>query len=206
MSLNYDKSYTNTFHSPGIEPWILGFLKSKSSLGRVLDVGCGLGFSALLLKLYLGNVEYLVGVDISAEKIHKARMLNLYDELHVTDIQSFNPEIKFDTIIALEVLHGLPANALTHIESLVRKGGSIILALPFLPKGISVTDLIDRGYNVYRYLLRGLVMVDLKHYNIYLAGQSSFLRAIKVLLTILKPLLKVTRILEKGYLLAFKSR
>jgi len=47
-------------------------------------------------------------------------------------------------------------------------------------------------------------MVDLKHYNIYLAGQSLFLRAIKALLTILKPLLKVTRILEKGYLLAFK--
>jgi len=110
------KEYTYVFHSPGIEPWILGFLKSKPSLGRVLDVGCGLGFSALMLKLYPGNVEYLVGVDISSEKIRKAERLNLYDELHVVNIQNFNPEEKFDTLIALEVLHGLPAGALTHIE------------------------------------------------------------------------------------------
>ena len=179
MKLDYDKDYTKIFHSPGIEPWISGFLKSKGSLGKVLDVGCGLGFSALLLKSYLGNAEYLVGVDISPEKISKARRLNLYDELYVADIQDFNPESKFDTLIALEVLHGLPASVLACIESLVKKGGFIVLALPSLPEGGSVRDLIDRGYVVYRYLLRGLVMVDLKHYNIYLAGQSRFLKAIK---------------------------
>jgi len=89
-----------------------------------LDVGCGLGFSALLLKSYLGNAEYLVGVDISPEKISKARRLNLYDELYVADIQDFNPESKFDTLIALEVLHGLPASVLACIESLVKKGVS----------------------------------------------------------------------------------
>ena len=77
--------------------------------------------------------------------------------------------------------------------------------MPSLPEGGNVRDLIDRGYVVYRYLLRGLVMVDLKHYSIYLAGQSRFLKAIKILLTILKPILKVTKVLERGYLLAFKQ-
>ena len=77
--------------------------------------------------------------------------------------------------------------------------------MPSLPEGGSVRDLIDRGYVVYRYLLRGLVMVDLKHYNIYLADQSRFLKATKILLTILKPVLKVTKIFERGYLLAFKQ-
>ncbi|MEM2703843.1 MAG: hypothetical protein QXR45_11860, partial [Candidatus Bathyarchaeia archaeon] len=62
MKLTYDRDYTSTFHSPGIEPWITGFLKIKGSLGMVLDLGCGLGFTALLLKLYLNNVEYLVGL------------------------------------------------------------------------------------------------------------------------------------------------
>jgi len=38
-----------------------------------------------------------------------------------------------------------------------------------------------------------------------LAGQSRFLKAIKILLTILKPILKVTKVLERGYLLAFKQ-
>jgi predicted TPR repeat methyltransferase len=91
-----------------------------------------------LLKLYLGNTEYLVGVDVSPEKIHKARGLNLYNELHVADIQEFYSETKFDTLIALEVLHGLPANVLSHIEGLVKEGGSIVLALPTLPKGITI--------------------------------------------------------------------
>jgi SAM-dependent methyltransferase len=200
----YDEQYTHVFHSPGIEPWISGFLKNKSSLGRVLDVGCGLGFSALMLKLYLGNVKYLVGIDISSEKIHKVERLNLYNELHVIDIRNFNPEQQFDTIIALEVLHGLPADALTHIESLVKKSGSIVLALPALPSGIDAKGLVKRGYKVYRYLLRGFVLIDLNSYDIYLAWQSRFLGAIKLFLTILKPLLKVTGILEKGYILAFK--
>jgi SAM-dependent methyltransferase len=200
----YDEQYTYVFHSPGIEPWISGFLKSKISLGRVLDVGCGLGSSALMLKLYLGNVEYLVGIDISSEKIHKAERLNLYDEFHVIDIRNFNPEQQFDTIIALEVLHGLPADALMHIESLVKKSGSIVLALPAFPSGIDAKGLVKGGYKVYRYLLRGFVLIDLKSYDIYLAWQSRFLRAIKLFLTILKPLLKVTGILEEGYISAFK--
>ena len=146
---------------------------------------------------------YLVGVDISPEKIRKAERLNLYDELHVADIRSFNPEIKFDTVIALEVLHGLPADILTHVESLVKEKGSIILALPALPKGASVKDLINRGYSLYRYLLRGLILVDLRRYDIYLAGHSLFLKTVKVFLTI-KPLLKISKILEKGYILTFK--
>ena len=179
-------------------------MKGKRSLGRVLDIGCGLGFTALVLKLYLGNVEYLVGVDISPEKIRKAERLNLYDELHVVDIRNFNPEQKFDTIIALEVLHGLPGDTLVHIESLVKENGSIVLALPTLPTGISVGDLIKRGYHVYRYLLRGFVLIDLKNHDVYLASQSRFLRAIRFfILKVLKPLLMMST-LKKGYILAFK--
>ncbi|MEM0010811.1 class I SAM-dependent methyltransferase [Thermofilum sp.] len=53
------------------------FLKIKGSLGMVLDLGCGLGFTALLLKLYLNNVEYLVGLDINKDKAAKAKRLSL---------------------------------------------------------------------------------------------------------------------------------
>ena len=67
MKLEYDREYTYTFHSPGIELWITEFLKD-GSWESALDLGCGLGFTALLLKLYLGNVKYLVGLDISVDK------------------------------------------------------------------------------------------------------------------------------------------
>lgn len=206
MSLVYDKEYTYIFHSPGIEPWITGFLKKlreKDSLGEVLDVGCGLGLTGFLLKLYVGGVERLVGVDISSERISRARQLNVYDELYATDIKEFKGS-RFDVVICLEVLHGLPGEVLMHIESLVKEGGSAVLALPRLPRGISVRDLIDRGYSVYRYLLRGFLLVDLKSYSILSIEGSIFLEAIRFALNILKPLLKVTRILERGYMLAFR--
>jgi hypothetical protein len=91
-----------------------------------------------------------------------------------------------------------------HIEGLIKNNGSIVLALPMLSGGIDVEGLIKKGYNVYRYLLRGFMLIDLKNYDIYLARQSRFFRTIKLFLTILKPLLKITDSLRKGYILAFK--
>lgn len=40
------------------------------------------------------------------------------------------------------------------------------LSLTISPQGVSVRDLINRGYEVYRYLLRGLILIDLKQYSI----------------------------------------
>lgn len=37
----------------------MGFLKGKSSLGKVLDIGCGLSFTALLLKLTSARLSIL---------------------------------------------------------------------------------------------------------------------------------------------------
>ncbi len=181
MTLTYDKDYVMTFHSPGIEPWICGFLKSKKSLGNVLDIGCGLGFSGFLLKLYVDNVKRLVGVDISAEKISKARTLGLYDELYVADIRDFKEILKekFDTVLAIEVLHR-HQDALNIIEALAKKGGNIVLTLvlPSPSNNIRVKDIINRGYSVYKYLLRGLILVNLKSYDVLLAGNSKFLKII----------------------------
>jgi predicted TPR repeat methyltransferase len=90
VRLNYDEYYTNTLHSPGIESWIFGFLKSMYSLDRVLDIDCCLGFLAPYSNFTWANVEYLVGVDISPEEIDKAKRLNLYDELYIANIEGLN--------------------------------------------------------------------------------------------------------------------
>jgi len=71
FKLFYDSRYTLTFHSPGIEPWVLGLLKQVRPRS-VLDVGCGLGLWGLILRGYLG-VSHIVGVDIDSNKVEFAR-------------------------------------------------------------------------------------------------------------------------------------
>lgn len=202
--LIYDENYTNVFHSPGIEPWITGFLKGKK-FRVVLDVGCGLGFMGLLLKLYLNSTERLVGLDISSNKLIKVKKLNLFDHLVVADARRlpFRDSV-FDLIISTEVLHGLPAETLEFLEKVKKVNGSIVLALPSLPANISVKYLICKAYRVYRYLLRGFVLIDLESYSVFTIGKSRFFKILKLFLIILKPFLRVTGLLDKGYLLAFK--
>lgn len=206
MRPDYDKDYSDTFHSPGIDPWITGFLKGKSP-NSVIDVGCGFGFTALLLRLYLGYNGYLVGLDISKGKMSKAKELGLYDDLAVGDARK--PPFKsgaFGALVSIEVLHSLSSEALTSNEEIVDENGSIILALPRLPKDISVKDLIRREYDIHRCLLRGFVLVDLKNRKVLLARNSAFFKVIKAVLVVLMPLLSVTRRLFKnGYMLAFRE-
>lgn len=202
MSLSYDREYTTVFHSPGIEPWIAGFLKSRL-YENVLDVGCGLGFTSLILKLYLSNVKYLVGLDISHEKLLKTKQLNLYDELIVADAEMlpFRDKV-FDAVIASEIVHELSPHVLESIEVLSRN--SIVLTMPYLPKRVNVRYLIERGYKCYRYLLRGFVLIELNEYKVLLASESKFFKAIRLLLYLLKPILEVTGFLERGYILVFR--
>jgi SAM-dependent methyltransferase len=150
--LIYDLEYTLTFHSPGIEPWITGLLK-KFKPDSVLDIGCGLGFWGLILKGYLG-ISKVVGVDIDPTKVEFVKRLNLYDELYVSDIRSFNYHESFDVVIAVESIHGiLDENLLERLEGFVKRGGLIILALPLMSKSLAISNMIKRGYVVYRYFL-----------------------------------------------------
>lgn len=206
MKLNYDKDYSDTFHSPGIDPWITGFLKGKSPKS-VIDMGSGFGFTALLLRLYLGYDGYLVGLDISKNKMSKAKEFGLHDDLIVGDARKppFKSEA-FGALISLEVLHSFSSEALTFNERIVEGNGFLALALPCLPKNVSAKDLLHRKYDLYRFLLRGFVLVDLKNRKVLLARSSPFFRAVKVILRVLMPVLLLTGLLLKnGYFLVFKE-
>ncbi len=190
VNLEYDLEYTYIFHSPGLEPWLSGILK-RVRPRSVLDVGCGLGFWGFILKGYLG-VPHVVGVDIDPVRVEFARRLSVYDELYVSDIRVFNRS-NFDVVIAIESVHGiLDEKLLERLEGLSRRGGLVVLALPSLPRSINVRDLIRRGYVVYRYFLRGFVLVRVDRAEV-LTLPGRLWRILGVLVKILHPLLRFLR-------------
>jgi len=202
MKPDYDEEYTYVFHSPGLEPWLVGLLKSIKPRA-VLDIGCGLGFWGLVLKGYLG-IAHVIGVDVDPSKVEFARSLGIYDELYVSDIKFFEYPDDLDAVLAVESLHGiLNAELLDRLEGLVRKGGLVILTLPELPKKLRVIDLTRRGYRVYRYLLRGFILVRSNGCEV-LTAPGSMWRLFGLILGILGPLLRLAGFLSRGYLMAYK--
>jgi len=99
-----DRSYPRIFHSPGIEPWILGLLLDVKPRS-LLDIGCGHGFWGFVVRRRIG-VVYAVGLDIDSAKAREARAV--YDDVVIGDASA--PPFRdrsFDSVLAVEVLHGL---------------------------------------------------------------------------------------------------
>ncbi len=70
--------------------------------GRALDLGCGTGLCAPLLRR---RVDRLVGVDLSAQMLDRARGLGLYDRLDQADIAEWlaGCDERFDLVVAADV-------------------------------------------------------------------------------------------------------
>lgn len=70
---------------------------------RVLDLGCGTGLGAELLRPFASEI---VGVDLAPGMIEVARAKGLYDALHVAEVEQFLTagEDTFDLILASNVL------------------------------------------------------------------------------------------------------
>jgi predicted TPR repeat methyltransferase len=198
----YDLGYTLTFHSPGIEPWICGLLRQFKP-SDVLDVGCGLGLWGLILKGYLG-CSRVVGVDVDHAKVDFAKRLGVYDELYASDVRTFSYPKPFDAIVAVEAVHGfLDVELLERLEGLAKRGGLIILALPTLPRSIAASELVQQGYAVYRYFLRGFILVRIDKAEVRTAPSGPW-RALGHLIRLFHPMFKLLGVLERGYLLAYK--
>jgi SAM-dependent methyltransferase len=202
----YDEQYTYVFHSPAVEPWICGLLR-RFKPSDVLDVGCGLGLWGLILKGYLGCPR-VVGVDVDHAKVDFAKRLGVYDELYASDVRAFSYPKPFDAIVAVEAVHSfLDAELLRRLEGLASGGGLIVLALPALParfaRSIAASELAQRGYVVYRYFLRGFILVRIDKAEVHTIP-SRLWRALGHLIRLFSPMLKLLGVLERGYLLAYK--
>ena len=104
-----------------------GFFKSD---GTILDIGCGEGILQQRLAP-LGYRRYL-GIDISKNAISKAASrADQYTEFRHTDIESFVPDQKFDTIIFNEVLFYFrdPAGVVRRLTDWLAPGGIMIASI-----------------------------------------------------------------------------
>jgi hypothetical protein len=63
--------------------------------------------------------------------------------------------------------------------------------------------LVQQGYAVYRYFLRGFILVRIDKVDV-LTMLSRLWRVLGLLIKIFHPLLKLCGVLERGYLLAYK--
>lgn len=81
---------------------MLAILGSRA-LGGVVDLGCGTGLSGALWR---SRTQWLVGVDLSAAMIERARTRGIYDTLHCGEITEWlaGERESFDAIIACDTL------------------------------------------------------------------------------------------------------
>ena len=95
---NYEMVMQNLDYSA---PMAIGRIAGNME-GRIADLGCGSGLVGMAVKK---DRNYLIGVDISANMLEKAKQKNIYDELLKSDIIEFlEARNDFDWIIAADVL------------------------------------------------------------------------------------------------------
>ncbi len=64
--LTADKNYSKNFHSPGLEPWVLGVLL-RVKLNNMVDTSCGHGFWGFIAKRRINSLSYVAGFDLDYE-------------------------------------------------------------------------------------------------------------------------------------------
>ena len=101
----YDETMTHDLEYRG--PALLGEAVAVALAGRhqldVVDLGCGTGLSGQSLRPL---AKRLAGVDLSPAMIERARVRDVYDALHVSEITTFLRECdgRFDLIAACDTL------------------------------------------------------------------------------------------------------
>jgi len=111
--------------------YVESFLSHISGGGRILDVGCGPGIEAELIRRKRFHYE---GIDASEKMIAIARMRNPMLSFHVMDMRTLLfPNDHFDGVMALEsMIHfqkSEVAGVLRELYRVLKKNGALLLAL-----------------------------------------------------------------------------
>lgn len=114
-------------------------------LGRVLDVGCGAGATARLLRSC--GAERLVGIELDPGAAARADLA--YDAVHCGSVEAVLPGLgeRFDTILCYDVLEHLvdPWQVLARLRQVADAGARLHVSLPNARHLSLVLDLVVRG-------------------------------------------------------------
>ena len=122
---------------------VLRFLDAP--LGRVLDVGCGAGANAAVLR-QLGATE-IVGIEIHEPSGIRAR--EVFDEVLIGAVEDRLPDLEgeFDTILTYDVLEHLvdPYAVVGQLRQVARMGGRLHVSLPNARNWTLMRDVAFKG-------------------------------------------------------------
>jgi predicted TPR repeat methyltransferase len=105
FSADYDQRMIGqlSYRAPQILHQLAGFTMPGRQELRILDLGCGTGLTG---EVFEEMASQLDGIDLSPAMIEKARARRIYDELAVSDLETFLVESnrQYDLILAADTL------------------------------------------------------------------------------------------------------
>ncbi len=126
-----DKFESDKLSDHTLDPHIDKFLSSYDSLrSTLLEIGCGIGRAADII---IPRVSQYTGIDVAQSAINnaRARFSHTNANFDQADILTYTPPIKFNSVIATDVLLYLSPkgqmSALRNIYSLLKPGAPILL-------------------------------------------------------------------------------
>ncbi|MEO8020091.1 MAG: tetratricopeptide repeat protein [Pseudomonadota bacterium] len=138
FAANFDEALANLHYTaPGLLTAALAEVVTFAERRlAVLDVGCGTGLCGPLLR---SSARQLVGVDLSAGMLAKARERQVYDELHESELTAFmraHPA-SYDVVISADTLvyFGALEEAMIAAAAALRPGGVLAFTLEAEPVG-----------------------------------------------------------------------
>ncbi len=109
---------------------LVNTLADPPQLGAVLDIGCGTGLAGVEARPHASR---LVGVDLSAGMLDKARGRGCYDALHQADLAAWMGATaeRFDTLLAADVFIYIGAldEVFAGMRRVLRSGGWLALSV-----------------------------------------------------------------------------
>lgn len=132
IAVNYVKKDLTKYCRIARKLRLVQSLKSiKQPVKRILEVGCGAGFSAEYLK---GKYINYTGIDYSENLIKYAKKYNDYTgaKFECLNINDFNSELKFDVVLMIGVLHHMPEpeKVIKSLSRILKPNGIVVVNEP----------------------------------------------------------------------------